>query len=114
MSSPASNVNLSIVLRNATPEMNAKATAIELLERASRLEEAIRTLRHEYTYEITASDPKKIAARRQLGGMSAEVLETMRDELISAGTKAWREYETLRNGEGSTEGTPVLSEASQG
>jgi hypothetical protein len=100
--------NLSIHIRGKTIAQNTKETAMELFARASRLDEAIDTLKLPYTYEIMTGDAKKIAARRQLGGMSAEILETMRDELYSAGTKAWRLYETLSHyGEGGDRLTPI-------
>lgn len=68
---------------------------MELFARASSLGESITYLKHPYTFEITTSDASKIAARRQLAGMSAEVLETMRDELIRCGVQSWNEYEKL-------------------
>jgi hypothetical protein len=68
---------------------------MELFARASSLGESIQYLMHPYTFEITTSDAQKIAARRQLAGMSAEVLTTMRDELIRCGVQSWNEYEKL-------------------
>jgi hypothetical protein len=87
--------NLSIQKRNATPAENAKATALELFARASSLDECIQYLKNPYTFEITTSDAQKVSARRQLAGMSVEVLETMRDELIRCGVRRWDEYEKL-------------------
>lgn len=91
--------NLRIQLQGASAKENDKATAIELFGRASSLEEAIHYLKLPYTYEVTVSDAAKINARRQLCGMSLEILETMRDELISAGVDAWMEYVVARNTE---------------
>jgi hypothetical protein len=86
---------LSIVIRNASPKENAKATALELLRRASSLDESIHTLRLDYTYEIMATDQKKIDSRKMLGKMVLELLETMRDEFVRAGIKEWGRYESL-------------------
>ena len=103
-------LNLSLQIKGNSVAENRKATAIELFGRASALEEAIRTLGNQYSYEITTDDPKKIAARKQLGGMSREVLVTVRDELISAGVREWREYEAISNlGEGSDSSTTLSS-----
>jgi hypothetical protein len=87
--------NLSIQRKGATPAENSKATAIELLSRASGLEASIAYLKLPYTYEVTTSDKKKIDSRRMMGTMSAEVIEIMRDELIEAGIQAWNEYKKL-------------------
>jgi hypothetical protein len=107
-------LNLSIQKKLANPIENRKDTAIELFSRASALEEAIRTLSYDYTYEITTSDPKRIAARKQLGGMSREVLIAMRDELYSAGAQEWRAYETLSNNRsGSDSSTQVSAQTSE-
>lgn len=92
-------VHLQIEKRGASLIENTKSTAIELFARASGLEDSISYLKLPYTYEITTSDTKKISARRQLAGMSVEVLENMRDELIRCGVARWIEYEKL-----STEG----------
>lgn len=84
--------NLSIQKRGATAAENAKSTAIELFRRASGLEDSIEFLKLPYTFEITTSDSTKISARRQLAGLSVDVLETMRDELINAGVARWLEF----------------------
>lgn len=89
--------NLRIQLLNGSPMENDKATAIELFGRASSLEEAIHYLKLPYTYEVTTTDAKKLNARKQLCGMSIEVLEAMRDELIVAGVQAWTDYVVARN-----------------
>ena len=74
------------------------------------MEEAIDTLKLPYSYEITTNDPKKVAARKQLGSMSLEVLLTMRDELFSAGAQEWLRYEALRdNGSTGDSGAQVSS-----
>lgn len=87
--------NLSIQKRGATAVQNAKDTAIELFARASALDESIVYLKNPYTFEITTSDAQKVSARRQLAGMSVEVLENMRDELIRCGVQRWNDYEKL-------------------
>lgn len=91
--------NLRIQRQEASRMENDKATAIELFRRASSLEDAIAQLKLPYTYDIIVKDPTKVRARMTLGEMSAEMLEVMRDELISAGVSAWMEYVVARNTE---------------
>src|SRR5436190_11223888 len=108
-------LNLSIHKKLAGPMEVRKDTAIELFARASALEESIKTLGYDYTYEITTSDPKKIALRKQLGTVSREVLVIMRDELISAGVQEWREYEAIRdNGGRGDQGAEVSPQTTEG
>lgn len=100
VSSKELEVHLSLQLRNGSPADNLKATALELLSRASTLDEAVRMLKLPYTYTITTRDPNKVNARKTLGGMSSEVLESMRDELIRAGIQRWQEYEACGKEDG--------------
>jgi hypothetical protein len=88
-------VRLNIVIRDATAKENAKATSLELLRRASSLDESIKTLKLDYTYEIMAVDQKKIDSRKMLGKMVLELLETMRDEFVRAGIEQWQYHESL-------------------
>lgn len=81
---------------------------MELFARASTLEEARRALLLDYTYQITG-DPNKRAARKMLGTMTAEILETMTDELVRAGIQSWTEHERLG---GSPTGTDQVHSAS--
>jgi hypothetical protein len=80
---------------------------MELFARASSLDDARAMLQMDYTYQITG-DPNKRASRKMLGTMTAEILESMADELIRAGIQSWIEYEHQR--EGGAQGPPVPQE----
>ena len=106
-------VRLRIMYQDGTPLQNQKGTAIELLRRGLQLEEGIHALKLPYTYDIIGGDPKKVQARRTLGGMSVEILETMRDEFISVGVAEWLRYEALRDSNGSSTGSVAVSATPQ-
>ncbi|MBA2706046.1 MAG: hypothetical protein H0U60_19585 [Blastocatellia bacterium] len=84
---------LNLNIEAPTWEEGRKKTAIDLFSRAASLEDARRTLSLSYTYEIIQQTQPKVAARKQLGMMSAEILEVMRDEMIQAGIEEWKAYQ---------------------
>lgn len=79
----------SIRIEGATPERNLRESSLDLLRRAMSLDEAVRTLNLDYTYEIIEAPLEKRAARKQLGKMVAPLLEGMRDSLVQAAVITW-------------------------
>jgi hypothetical protein len=77
--------SLKLRLNNATPEENRIATAIELLRRATLLQEAASSLLHPYTYYVIETNKEKREARQQLGKIAGEIIDIMAKELYKAG-----------------------------
>lgn len=88
----------SIQIPGATPERNLRESSLDLLRRAMSLDEAVRTLNLNYTYEIIEAPREKREARKQLGKMVAPLLEGMRDQLVKAAFIHWSNADDLVKG----------------
>lgn len=79
-------LNHSVQLANASPKENAQAGAVDLMRRAVSLDDAIRTLKLPYTFDLIKTDPDKRAKRQMMASLVVDLLETMRDEILYAAT----------------------------
>ena len=78
-----------------TGKPDQKKTAIDLMRRVTNLTEAHQTLSLPYTYDLIRVDPAKKSARVQLGMMTAEIIEDIRDQLMDEVVRRWLTYRGL-------------------
>ena len=91
-------LNLGIQIEGQTPAQNHYSTCLDLLRRASELDEAIRALSLPYTYQIIDAPPEKQKARQMLGMASVEMLTNLRNELVAAAFEEFISYDALTKG----------------
>lgn len=88
-------VNHSLIIPGYSKEQNLLAGALDLMSRAVALNDACSTLRLPYTYSLVRVPPAKQAARKQLGTMSVEIIQDMRDEVLEEAVRRYLESRGL-------------------
>lgn len=73
-----------------TGQTDQRKTAIDLMRRAADMATASHTLRLPYTYDLC--DKEKAASRKQLGGIFADVVDNVTDDLMDQAVMRWILY----------------------
>lgn len=82
-------IALSLIIPGNTPLENHLASSLDLMYRAVALNSAVSTLKLPYTYSMAKVPAPKQAARKQLGTMSADIVASMRDELLEEAVRRY-------------------------